>query len=175
MTTQRLPSHIHALRGSLLSTQTYLALSSEQSWDVSPGLLMASDSEDTPRGRGSCRGEGSAGESGEPRLPTQLWSKGWLIPGSGTDLAKSRWLGAGRNLCVLPGSGILHLTQAFLGVHRTVDGMCGVWASVSCVCSTNGCVNCFKTWATNNKCVLLSFYPFWYFVIKLKKNSNMFP
>jgi len=50
MTAQRFPGHINARHGILLSPQKYSALSSQQSWDVSIGLLMSSDSEDTPGG-----------------------------------------------------------------------------------------------------------------------------
>lgn len=79
--------------------------------------------------------------------------------GSGTE----QGLGALRRLCALPGSGIVHLTQA-LPADPGWD--------VSCACHTKGHENCCKMCATNNKRVLLSFYPFWYFVIKLKKKQK---
>lgn len=119
MTSQRLPGPINAHHASLLSPQKCPALSSEQSWDVHLGLLMSPDSEDTPGGRESWRG-GARGEFGEPRLPSKLWSKDWLVLGGG------KCPGASHCLYVLHASGILHVTQVLLGVRRTVGRMYGV-------------------------------------------------
>lgn len=52
--------------------------------------------------------------------PSQLWSKDWLVLGSG------KGPGASHCLYVLHGSGILHVTQALLGVRRTVGRTYGV-------------------------------------------------
>lgn len=86
---------------------------------------MSSDSEDPPRGRESWEGRGQQESLGSLISSTQLWRKDRLVLGSGMDLAYEQVVGS-KPLSLCPWSGILHVTQALLGVRQTVDWMCGV-------------------------------------------------